>query len=112
MGMENNWKDELDKSTRDPREVDACDDDINYDDDGCFKLAFCDNKLYNNYSMCYGENRNFNVIDFDMYAHGPQQVCPLKDSLNQYLFGEDYVVDHCYDAYCFKPYGDDTDDDN
>mmetsp|Transcript_5272 Transcript_5272/g.6098 ORF Transcript_5272/g.6098 Transcript_5272/m.6098 type:complete len:228 (+) Transcript_5272:65-748(+) len=82
--------------------VDACDDEINYDEDGCFKLSFCDDTFYQNYVQCHNENRAFNVIDFDLYPHGPQQVCPLKDSLTQYLFGEDYVVGKCYDAHCYQ----------
>ena len=93
--------------------VDACDDAIHYDDDGCFLLSHCDDTFHNNYVMCYGARKNFNIIDFDLYEHGPQRVCPKQDSLTKYLFGEDYVVDHCYDTHCYpnRNAEDDTDDD-
>merc|ERR1712238_604497 len=90
--------------------VDACDDAINYDEDGCFILSHCDDTYYNNYVMCYGERKNSRVIDFDLYEHGQQRVCPKTDSLTQYLFGEDYVVGHCYDTHCHQNSNvDDTD---
>ena len=99
---------EVDKATKKP--VDACDDAINYDEDECFILSHCDDTYYNNYVMCYGERKNSRVIDFDLYEHGQQRVCPKTDSLTQYLFGEDYVMNHCYDTHCYQNNNaDDTD---
>jgi len=78
-----------------------CDDEL-IDDDGCFKLSFCestDSDIFSNYVSCYSAHGGVNILNFDLY-NDKKSICPKVDKLNNFLFGEDYVVDHCYDGHC------------
>jgi len=98
---------------------------MNYDTYGCFELKSCESSPNDflspiNYLKCYDEN-NSHVITYDKYLHlpptstaiyqnGPTKICPMTQSITQFLFGEDYIVGQCYDISVCGTLADDNTD--
>lgn len=78
-----------------------------FDENGCFKVDYCDSYFYNDYTQCV---KDFEVLDVNFNTGGSNngddamEVCVVDVDLGEYLLGENWseTNDECNFATCTK----------